>query len=141
MTNHSEQYTARGEESLQRIPFTKEDEQTILAMCKAMRVAAVANVVASLINTFVSMSAGNGGGMIGVLIQAAFATLLFQAASHFQKVAQTDDDDQRHVAAGLDQLRMLFLVKGVFVILALIMMVLVVPVMIFAGGIMAAAMQ
>jgi hypothetical protein len=127
------------EHSIKRIPFTKQDEQTLLTMCNAMRVAAVANVAATLINTFVSIKAGNMGGMVGVLIQAAFAALLFTSATHFQKVAQTDNDDQRHVAEGLDQLRTLFLLKGALVLVGIALVVLVVPIMIFAGGLAAMA--
>lgn len=127
------------EQSLQRIPFTRDDEKTILTMCTAMRVAAAANVIATIINTFVSMKAGNMGGMVGVLLQAAFAALLFTSASHFQKVAETDHDDQRNVALGLEQLRTLFLIKGVLVIIGLVFVVLIVPFMILAGGMAAMA--
>lgn len=112
---------------VRRIPFSKQEEETILRMCAAMRIAAVANVIATAANAVVAVWAGNVGAFIGVLVQVAFAILLFRSAAHFQRVAETDDDDQRHVAEGIDQLRSLFLVKGVLVILALVMVVLIAP--------------
>ena len=126
------------EKSLRRIPFSKEDEKTILAMCLGMRVAAVANIIAAVVSAVVSLKAGNVEAGIGVLLQAAFAVFLFQAAKNFQAVAETDTDDQKHIAEGLAQLRVMFLVKGVLVVIGLVIMVLVVPFMILAGGMSAA---
>ena len=106
-----------------RIPFTKDDERTILSMCSAMKVAAAANVVAAVVQAIAGVMSLNFGGFVTVLFQAVFAALLFKAAGHFENVAKTDTDDQRQVAAGVEQLRTVFMIKSILVILGMAMMV------------------
>ena len=105
-----------GEQPLARIPFSREDEANLMGAARVAKIAGVTSVVSALINTGAGMLNGGGsgfGGMLGIVIAAALAALLFRAAGALEKVATTDHADQHHLMAALRDLRTYFMVRGI----------------------------
>ena len=119
------------DDSLRRIPFSLEDESNLRQLALLMRVSAVAAVVSGGAEAAgaVLYSGGFHFGL-AVVFQVAMAAWLFRGAKAFDRVADSDEDDQGHISTAIDNLRFLFLLKSILVVTALA--VLVGAVLIFA---------
>ena len=112
--------------SVKRIPFTKADEQTIIEMAKWMRISAVAMVVAAVAGVLAAALAHQFGNVISAIIAVVVAKWLWGAADAFEKVAKTDDDDQRFLAEGIVSLKNIFLLKAILFIVGICLAILAV---------------
>ncbi|MDQ3035845.1 MAG: hypothetical protein M3Y87_25805 [Myxococcota bacterium] len=119
-----------GEAPLGRIPFSPDDEKNITQTALFMRVAGGL----ALVNALFSMVSGVGvglyrgsaiasgicGGAVMLGIQALLAVLLFMSSNAFARIVTTDGEDQSHLASGLKQLRVYFMVKAVLWVLGIL---------------------
>ncbi|MDQ3033777.1 MAG: hypothetical protein M3Y87_15280 [Myxococcota bacterium] len=122
---------AGGDAPLGRIPFSPDDEKNITQTALFMKIAgglAIASSLFSLVGTVgiglyrgSDQIAGNiCGGVLALLVQVLFAVLLFMSSNAFGRIVSSDGNDQQHLADGLKQLRVYFLVKAVLWTLGII---------------------
>lgn len=113
-----------GDAPLGRIPFSPEDEKNIAQTALFMKIAgglAIASSIFSLVGTVgIGLYRGSDqivfnvcGGGVALLLQVLFAVLLFMSSNAFGKIVSSDGNDQQHLADGLKQLRVYFVVKAV----------------------------
>lgn len=104
------------EHPVNRVPFTPDDEKTILGMVRWMRISAAASVVGAIAQLLPALRSGQNQNLIGTGLTLLMAAWLFAAAKRFHLVATTDFADQKYLAEGIDQLRNIFLLKSVLVL-------------------------
>lgn len=105
---------------LKRIPFTKDVEDRISWLAFWMTIAAVLEIIAGVANGvgmfFPQFDLGKGvSGLVSILI----GVWLYLAATSFKKVATSDTADQMHLVEGFRNLRLVFLLKSVLIIITL----------------------
>jgi len=144
------------EAPLRRIPFTPADEARVTSMARWMYISAGVSALAALINLALVATGRTGaepaGGMdlyinnnhvfgqlLGMALAGLMAAWLLQAARAFMAVAATDDADQVNVVQGLEQLRRVFLLKSVMIILAVAVFCFALVIMLSVGMIAALA--
>jgi hypothetical protein len=138
-----------GEGPLGRIPFSPEDEKNITQTALFMKIAGGLAIAGSLFSITGSIGVGlyRGSpigvnlcfGVVGLGIQALLALLLFMSASAFEKIVSSDGNDQQHLAAGLKQLRVYFMVKAVLWVIGFLLCCACLALgMVFGAAIMAA---
>ena len=132
------------------IPFSSEQSDVLLGTGRAMRAAAALAVAKALVELggglvgalrqggdnlgAVLLQAGKG--CVGTLVAALFAFMLFKAATALDTVVHTDADDQANLVEAIRQIRNVFVLKLVLIVLAIVFGCLAVFV-----GLGAAAMQ
>ena len=107
------------ETSLNRIPFTPEDEKTIDTASLWMKIAGIISIVAGVISIIFVFIDFDGGQTLGGVISIIMGIWLFSAGDYFHKVATTDVADQKYLAMGFSRLRNVFLLKSVLIIIML----------------------
>lgn len=135
------------EQPMHAIPFDQSEHSNITAMATLMIVAGaitilsgVLGIVANIVNlALVGVggveAVGNVcGAVIAMLFYAALGAWLIIGGRAFKRVVTTDEADQAHLATGLRQLRNVFLLKSILIILVIALMCVVMAVGMVAGA-------
>lgn len=115
------------EESLSRIPFTRKDEENIKKMASWMNIAGIISIlsgIGSILAVFLTLNLGQ---TFNAVISFLIGGWMIKAAAAFRQVAVTDDDDQDFLVVGFTNLRSVFLLQSVLVIIALSLMAVMIP--------------
>lgn len=108
------------EAPLKRIPFTKDVEDRISWLAFWMTIAAVLELIAGIANAvgmfYPKIDLGKG---VGAIISILIGVWLYLAATAFKKVATSDTADQLYLVEGFRNLRLVFLLKSVLIIITL----------------------
>ena len=118
----------------QHIPFTSEQSDTLLATGRAMRAAAGLAVAKALVEFGSGVVSGlqqggdnlgtvlvqAGKGCVGTLLAGVFAFMLFKAATALDTVVHTDTDDQANLVEAIRQIRNVFMLKIVLLLVGLV---------------------
>lgn len=139
------------ERSLASIPFDEAELSNLGTMATFMLVAGVINLVSAVLGIIggvveaamgPSLSTGHTvgnlcGAVLGALAAGVLGAWLIVGANAFRKVIQSDEADQVHLVTGLKQLRNVFLLKSVLILLVLVgicLMAAIAPALAGAGG-------
>jgi hypothetical protein len=121
------------EQPMNEIPFDQSELSNIATMATLMIVAGVITILSAVVGiagAVVGVAVAPGGAMgevagnmcgalLGALASLALGVWLIVGGNAFKRVVQTDEADQTHLATGLRQLRNVFLLKSVLIILAI----------------------
>jgi hypothetical protein len=135
------------EQPMHAVPFDQSELSNITAMATLMIVAGAITIVSgvlgilgSIVNLALTPSSlgpeaiGNVcGAVIAMGIYGALGAWLIVGGRAFKRVVTTDEADQAHLATGLRQLRNVFLLKSILIILAICLVCVIMVVGIVAG--------
>ena len=107
------------EESLSRISFTRKDEENIKKMASWMNIAGIISIISGIGSILAVFLTLNFGETISAVVSFLIGGWMLTAASAFHQVAVTDDADQDFLVVGFTNLRSVFLLQSVFIIIAL----------------------
>lgn len=126
-------YGHPGERPIDAIPFDQSELSNIAAMATLMTVAGVITILSGLlgiVSGIVGLAvSGVGpaqalgnlcGAALVLLVYTALGVWLILAGNAFRRVVRTDEADQAFLVTGLRQLRNVFLLKSVLIILSLV---------------------
>lgn len=139
------------ERSLASIPFDEAELSNLGTMATFMLVAGVINLVSAVLGIIggvveaavgPSLSTGQTvgnlcGAVLGALAAGVLGAWLIVGANAFRKVIQSDEADQVHLVTGLRQLRNVFLLKSILILLVIVgicLMAAIAPVLAGTGG-------
>lgn len=136
------------EQPMHAIPFDQSELSNITAMATLMIVAGAITIlsgalgiVGSIANLALAPSAlgpeaiGNVcGAVIAMGVYAALGAWLIIGGRAFKRVVTTDEADQAHLATGLRQLRNVFLLKSILIVLAICLVCVVMVIGMAAGA-------
>jgi hypothetical protein len=124
-----------GPGELSRIPFTAAAEAQIKSLSFWLAVVGWLNVVAAVAD-FINLvlPQRNLGLIFNLILHLAMATWSLQAARAFGGVATTDVADQAYLVQGFTNLRSIFLIQGVLIIVALAFVAAVLLFLVFHGA-------
>lgn len=132
MTDQPSKTPGPTEPSLARIPFTKQDEATIVTMSMWMRLAGFISCFTGLVTILSGLTNLNLlANVIAGLLAVIMGLWLVSGAGSLKLVATTDTADQDHLVAGFQKLRNVFLLKSILVLIYLIIMFAVVVIVPF----------
>ncbi len=125
-----------GAEGLRRIPFSPEDERVIGSTGILMMVAGVANLISgaavvvarlmaimSVPESTLDTTVYAGGAILAIgtngLVSVLLGIFLLIGGLAFRKVVTSDEADQEYLAKGFLQLRWVFLIKSIVIIVTI----------------------
>ena len=102
---------------LSRIPFTQAAEGKIKSLAGWLTILGWVGVAAGFLDLISMVSAAHNAGQIGnAIIHLLVGFWCLQLAKAFRKVATTDEDDQGYLVKGFSELRKVFLLQGIMVL-------------------------
>ena len=105
---------------ISRIPFTLTTEARIKSLSFWLTVSGWIGLVAGVSELITLITPARNPGQLGnAIVHILLATWCFQAATAFKKVAMSDKADQAYLVHGFYQLRKIFLLQGIFVLIGL----------------------
>jgi len=112
--------TAQAKRGLSRIPFTVATEARIKSLSFWLSVLGWIGLAAGVSELVTLVTpARNFGQIANAIVHILVATWCFQAATAFKKVATTDEADEAYLVKGFSQLRKIFLLQGILVLIGL----------------------
>ena len=138
------------EQPMHSVPFSQTELSNLTAMATLMIVAGaitilsgLLGIVASVVSLAVAPSGAGAeafgnicGSVIVMLVYAALGAWLIIGGRAFRRVVSTDDADQAYLAQGLRQLRNVFLLKSILIILGICLVCVLLVVGMVAGAAM-----
>lgn len=109
----------------QRIPFSKDEEHTILTTGSLMIVAALISFSSGVVATVSALTRGRWLNFFYVVVALLLALWMFWGGRSFRKVAKSDAADQHFLADGFKNLHSVFLLKAIITLLLLVLFALV----------------
>ena len=112
-----------------RIPFTQEDEDRIASTALWGSIAAIASLVATSVNTVLTMMAQPSlrdiiVRVVSFVITVMLSIWLLQACGAFRKVARTDIADKAYLLYGFRRLHKYFMTIGILMSIAIVLVIL-----------------
>jgi hypothetical protein len=105
---------------LSRIPFSVATEARIKSLSFWLNILGWIGLAAGFCELVTLATPGRNLGQIGnAIVHILLAAWCFQAAAAFKKVAITDEADQAYLVEGFSQLRKVFLLQGILVLIGL----------------------
>ena len=109
-----------GPGGLSRIPFTVEAEGQIRSLSFWLAVVGWINVVAGVLDVLgLALSTRNVAHILNAAVHFALGYWALQAARAFKNVATTDVADQAYLVEGFTNLRSIFLLQGILILVNL----------------------
>ena len=105
---------------LSRIPFTTAAEARIKSLAWWLNILGWVSVVAGFLELVGLITPAHNPGQLGnAIIHLLVGYWCLQAAKAFNKVATTDENDQGYLVEGFRQLRKVFLLQGIMILIGL----------------------
>jgi Family of unknown function (DUF5362) len=118
--SYAEPPTGEPDRPLTRIPFSPRAEANIRALAGWMQVAAVVSIVAGIVKAVSAfVPRYQPGHIVDAIVSLLIGVWIYQAGTAFRRVATTDVADQQFLMDGFTQLRKVFLLQSVLIIITL----------------------
>lgn len=130
----------------QRIPFTKEDEEHIASAGLWGLIAAITSIGTAILGLLLTVAVWTGAGsllqqIISTTLNLILGVWLLQASNAFRRVALTDVNDEANLLEGFSKLRSYFMLSGIIIIIALVLMGLFLLFLLSCGMMMGSLMR
>ncbi len=120
---------------LSRIPFTQAAEARIKSLAWWLSVLGWVCVVAGFLDLVGLVTPARNAGQLGnAILHLLVGFWCLQAAKAFNKVATTDENDQGYLVQGFTQLRKIFLLQGIMILIGLAFATAVLLFLLIHGG-------